>query len=165
MTELPALREALRDTAERQIRRRSRRRMRGIVAPLAIVACALTLVLTLPHSGPPAPTEEATRTPTPSATPRVTAEQVRLELAKRYSVFGRPARASDRVPANFRGGGAPGRQVDWSQTRRIASAGGVSAYAYPEFERGIAQLCTLLQASAQIGGGGCPPLAANLVCV
>jgi hypothetical protein len=160
MTELPALREALRDTAERHTRSRSRRRSRRIIAPLVVAACALAVVLALPQSRPTGPAGETTSTPTPTATtaPVLTrAEQARLELAKTYSVFGRPARASDRVPVNFRGGGRPGRQVDWGQTRRIASGGGVTAYAYPEIERGTVQLCTLLQASAQIGGGGCSP--------
>ncbi len=138
MSELPALREALRVTTERQHRRRRRRR---VIQPLAATAVAVaTVALLLASSGDSAPVEEvATPAPTASAAPTpaaATTDDLMRELEQQYAVFRRPARPSDRPNWDTRFVKFMERhtEFDWSRSRRrsVAAASFMGTPSRPE---------------------------------
>jgi hypothetical protein len=157
MTELPALRNALRDTAERHTHRASRSAIR---LALALGAAAVLVLAIASLTGSDSLRVPADEVPAPSASPipggAATLEQAQRELATVFAVFRRPVRATDRVPAALREPVARAReQVAWDQARRVAFSGRLAMYAAPAVYDGKVGLCTLQRVSARVGGSGC----------
>ena len=155
MSEIPALREALRDTARRKVNRRRRRLTFAIVVPIAAAFVAFAHAAVQPRTDET--TIPPTATPTPTAAPsKVTLDDAERELAKVYGVFRRPARASDR-PAR----GTPEPKVfpvelEWKRARRVATLGERAAYVIPIVQHGRVGLCLVTRVDAdRPGGGGC----------
>jgi hypothetical protein len=168
MTELPSLRESLRDTAERRYGPR-RRRLPGRTLRRALVAASwlallagMGVVLATRGSDsrsadevPATPT--ATFTATPSTTPQTAAPVDPLgPLAAVYAVFRRPSRPED-VPAFPRHNGATlaGTDIHWDDARLLAAVDGRRAYAVPATLHGRPAVCTIVSFAKHGGGMGC----------
>lgn len=158
MTVLPDLDQALVAAAGRRRRRPS---MRAIALAVAAATIALALSVVLVASPPPrtaSPAGQPTRTPEPTPGPGTPSAR-RAVLAETYSVFGRPRRAVDRVPDSTAGPRrsrlAPGIRMDLSQSRRVAVAGDIRAYAAPATVDGRLAICSFVVLRGGAGGAGC----------
>ncbi|MDA0181649.1 hypothetical protein OJ997_15190 [Solirubrobacter phytolaccae] len=159
MSEIPALRDALRDTARRHTARRRRRLTLAVAVPVALAAVVFALAGSLPRTDETLP-GEATVTPTATATatPGVTLDDAERELAKVYGVFRRPARASDRPPNRLREPAMSSIELEWERARRVATLGERATYVIPTVDRGRVGLCLFTRVDAERpGGGGCGP--------
>jgi hypothetical protein len=134
MTEIPALRDALVDAAARRVRRRRRIVVRLFAwSAAAATACAVVLF--------------AASAPPDRETPAVTPAPAGL-LERAFPVFARPPRTGDALPAGVT------VRVSRPQSRRVAEAGGVSAWLVSGVARGRQELCTVV-ASGSGWTSGC----------
>lgn len=152
MSEIPALREALRATARRKVRQRRRRLTLAVAVPIAVACVAVALA-----SVEPAPDEVSTPATTPTPVPaKITLDDAERELAKVYGVFRRPARASDRPPKGMSGPKVPPVAIEWERARRVATLGDRAAYLVPAVYNGKVGFCLYTRtAPGKPGGGGC----------
>lgn len=146
MSEIPALRDALRDTAERHVVRRRHRRV--VVAPLLAAACAFVVVLALFRGV----TRDEVAIP-PTLAPTVAPiDRAAADLARTYAIFRRKPAAVDYVSKPARMQFAA--DTDFDRARRLAGF-----FAIPAAMRGEPALC--LQWGWTPGGGSCAPFDAE----
>jgi len=153
MSEIPALRDALRDTAQRKVDRRRRRLTLAIAVPIAAAFVVFALAAVRPR------TEETTIPPTSTPTPapaQVTLDDAERELAQVYGVFRRPARASDRPPRGVTKPKSIRVELDRNRARRVATLGERAAYVVPIVYAGRVGLCFYTRSAPERpAGGGC----------